>query len=71
MQIRCFSCSMPIAISKANIHAALDWMETEDMQHYDLRCPKCRKTNRVSKEALVHAAPDWESKQERSVEEDE
>ncbi len=68
MQIRCFSCGMPIAISKANVVAALEWMESEEMQHYDIRCPKCRKTNRVSRETLEHAAPDWEPGQVESEE---
>jgi hypothetical protein len=35
-------------------------MEEDDLVHFDLRCPKCKKANRVSKEQLLHAAPNWE-----------
>jgi transposase-like protein len=59
---------MPIAVSKANVHAALDWMAAEDLQHYDVKCPRCRKTNRVSKETLEHAAPDWGAAEEETEE---
>ena len=59
MQIRCFKCQMPIDLNKDFIYGALDVMEDENLTHYDLRCPKCRKTNRVSKQQLLHAAPGW------------
>jgi hypothetical protein len=35
-------------------------MHEEDLVHYDFRCPKCKKANRVSQEQLLHAAPGWE-----------
>lgn len=60
MQIRCYSCKMPITISRAQVEEALNIMHEEDLVHYDFRCPKCRKTNRVSKDQLLHAAPGWE-----------
>ena len=65
MQIRCFKCQMPIALSQEAIHAALDVVASENMSHYDVRCPKCRKTNRVSAEQLKRAALGWEKMQER------
>jgi hypothetical protein len=57
---------MPFAISRDVVHAILDEMEDEDMHHYDLRCPKCRRANRVSKERLIHAAPGWIRNREES-----
>ncbi len=60
MQIRCYSCKMPISISRANVESALNILHEEDLVHYDFRCPKCRKANRVSKDQLLHAAPTWE-----------
>lgn len=60
MQIRCYSCKMPISISRQMVHQALNIVHEEDMVRYDFRCPKCKKTNRVSKEQLLHAAPGWE-----------
>ena len=59
MQIRCFKCQMPIDLSKDFVYAALDVVTDEDLTYYDVRCPKCRKTNRVSKQQLLHAAPAW------------
>ncbi len=64
MQIRCFKCSMPIALGRDAIYAALDLVYDEDMTHYDVRCPKCRKTNRVSREQLENAAPGWTRERE-------
>jgi len=66
MQIRCYSCQMPIALGKNAVYAALDYLTEEDLSHYDVRCPRCRKTNRVSLESLLHAAPNWKKDREES-----
>ncbi|HEY61134.1 MAG TPA: hypothetical protein G4N95_00635 [Anaerolineae bacterium] len=68
MQIRCYHCHMPISISKDVVYAALDTLSEGDLQHYDIRCPKCRKINRVSKEQLHHAAPNWKKEREEKSE---
>lgn len=60
MQVRCTKCHMPITLSKDAIYAALDLCIDEDLSHYDIRCPHCRKTNRVSVEQLEHAAPGYQ-----------
>jgi len=60
MQIRCYSCKMPITIGRASVEQALQIIHDDDLVHFDFRCPKCKKTNRVSKEQLLHAAPGWE-----------
>lgn len=60
MQLRCYSCKMPISIGRAIIEDALQTMHEEELVHYDFRCPKCKKANRVSQEQLLHAAPGWE-----------
>ena len=60
MQLRCYSCKMPISIGRAIVEDALQVMHDEDLVHYDFRCPKCKKTNRVSMEQLLHAAQGWE-----------
>jgi len=60
MQFRCYNCKMPISISRENVEGALNIMEEEELVHFDFRCPKCKKANRVSKEQLLHAAPGWE-----------
>ena len=61
MQIRCYSCHKPFAINKEVVHSALDMMEEQDMQHYNAQCPFCKKKNRLSREELMRAAPDWTS----------
>ena len=60
MQIRCYSCKMPISVSQAMVHQALNIMQEDDLVHFDFRCPRCRKANRVSREQLLHFAPGWE-----------
>jgi phage FluMu protein Com len=59
MQIRCQNCHKPFALGKEAVHYALDTMSSEDLQHYDVKCPHCRRVNRVSREELLRAAPDW------------
>lgn len=69
MQIRCSNCHRPFAISRENVHAALDMLFEENLQHFNAQCPHCRRTNRVSREELLHAAPDWErQKKEENTE---
>ncbi len=57
MQIRCFKCQMPIALGRDVVAEALELVKKENLAHYDVRCPKCRKTNRVSKKQLSRMAP--------------
>lgn len=64
MQVRCFKCQMPIALSREAIYTALDFLTDENLSHYDVRCPKCRTTNRVSLDQLKHAAPNWTRQRE-------
>ena len=65
MQVRCFKCHMPIALSQDALYAALDITTDENLHHYDVRCPRCRKTNRVSVDQLKHAAPGWQRDREQ------
>ena len=57
MQIRCFKCQMPIALGPDVVAEALEQVKKDDLAHYDVRCPKCRTTNRVSKKQLSRLAP--------------
>jgi hypothetical protein len=59
---------MPISISRDNVEGALNIMEEDQLVHFDFRCPKCKKANRVSKEQLLHAAPGWEYQPEKKKE---
>ena len=59
MQIRCTNCHRPFALNREAVHAALDLVVTGDLKHYDAYCPHCRRANRISKQELLRAAPDW------------
>jgi hypothetical protein len=61
MQILCYHCHKPYGLKKEVIHAALDQMDVENLSHYDAPCPHCRRVNRVSREELQRAAPDWKA----------
>jgi phage FluMu protein Com len=65
MQIRCQHCHKPFGLSRETVHAALDMIAAEDLNHYNAQCPHCRRVNRVSKEELSHAAPDWVRQENR------
>jgi len=61
MQMRCFNCHKPFALGKESISAALDELTQQNLGHYNVACPHCRKVNRVSKDELLRAAPDWKA----------
>ena len=63
MQVRCQHCHKPFALSKETVHAALDMMAEEDLHHYNVKCPHCRKTTQVPKDELLRHAPDWVKKE--------
>lgn len=62
MQIRCNHCHRPFALGKEEVHAALETVAAGGLSHYNAYCPHCRRANRISKEALRRAAPDWEQR---------
>ena len=64
MQIRCLKCHMPISMNRDSIFAALDAVADDDLSHFDIHCPKCRRMNRVSKNQLLRAAPTWKRDRE-------
>jgi phage FluMu protein Com len=59
MQIRCYQCHKPFALGKEAVHAALDEVTEGNLSHYNAQCPHCRRVNRVSRDELMRAAPDW------------
>ena len=59
MQIRCQHCHRPFGLSKEIIHTALDMLAAENLGHYNVNCPHCGKTMRVSRVELQRAAPEW------------
>lgn len=59
MQIRCYHCHRPFALGKKTVYTALDTVVSDDLSHYDAPCPHCRRVNRISRQALERAAPEW------------
>ncbi|MFC2054722.1 hypothetical protein ACFLV7_10600 [Chloroflexota bacterium] len=60
MQFRCYNCHKPFSLSRDAIYFALDKIAAENLTHYDVPCPHCRRVNRVSPKELRRAAPNWE-----------
>lgn len=73
MQIRCSNCHRPFALGKEAVHTALDQIAAENLNHYSVNCPHCRRANRISPKELRRAAPGWqpEGSSEPSAEESE
>jgi phage FluMu protein Com len=59
MQIRCNNCHRPFALGKDVVNMALDSMVEAGQNHYNAHCPHCRRANRISRDELMRAAPDW------------
>ncbi|MEK6588892.1 MAG: hypothetical protein AABY97_08645 [Chloroflexota bacterium] len=57
MQLRCYRCGWSFAINKDEIAFALEALESSQGNHYDVRCPRCRHSNRVALEQLRRVAP--------------
>ena len=65
MQIRCFKCHMPISLGREAVSDAMVTVEKDNLSHYDVRCPKCRTTNRVSRKQIERAMPRKSSANEK------
>ena len=57
MQIRCYSCNWNFAIKRDEIAFVLEALEESGGNHYDVPCPRCRKTNKISIEQMRRIAP--------------
>lgn len=61
MNIRCAFCQTPYAISRNEILAALQRLETENLHHYDAHCPRCRRVTQIPRQKLEQVLPNWKS----------
>ena len=57
MQLRCYRCGWSFAIKKDEIVFAIEALEESGGVHYDVRCPRCRQTNKIGLKQLQQAAP--------------
>ncbi len=60
MQLRCFYCQTMFTLSRETMLAALQQMQSEKLHHFDAHCPKCRRANRIVRERLERAYPNWQ-----------
>ena len=57
MQIRCYRCGWSFALKREEIAFAVEALEESGGSHYDVRCQRCRHTNKISLEQLKKFAP--------------
>ncbi|HEY46263.1 MAG: hypothetical protein AMJ88_10225 [Anaerolineae bacterium SM23_ 63] len=57
MQIRCYRCNWNFAIKRDEIAFVLEALEESGGNHYDVPCPRCRTTNKISIEQMRRAVP--------------
>ena len=69
MQIRCYRCGWSFAIKRDEILFAIEALEESGGVHYDVRCSRCRQTNKISLEQLKRSAPRPEVEEEPEQEE--
>jgi ribosomal protein S27AE len=61
INIRCFSCHTPFSVKTDEVESALLKIHEEGLKHYNALCPRCGKSNKVSKAQLKRAAPGWKN----------
>jgi hypothetical protein len=47
-------------VSRDVMLVGLQTMEAENLSHYEIYCPKCRRANRVERKKLELANPNWQ-----------
>jgi hypothetical protein len=60
MNLRCMYCQTMFGVSRETMLIGLQMMESENLTHYDVYCPKCRRANRVERKKLELANPNWQ-----------
>jgi ABC-type uncharacterized transport system involved in gliding motility auxiliary subunit len=59
MNLRCIYCQTPFTLGRMEKLAAIQKLLAEEMHHYDVFCPRCRRANTVSIERLQIFTPGW------------
>lgn len=60
MNLRCTYCQTPFTVGRLEKLAAIQRMQAENMHHYDVFCPHCRRANSVSRQRLEIFTPGWQ-----------
>ncbi len=67
MNLRCGFCQNPYTLGRTEILAALQYLETENLTHYDAHCPRCRRATPILREKLEMAMPNWKEELKAAV----
>lgn len=59
MRIHCYNCHVPFEFNREDTFNALDEIVSGNLKHFNLQCPRCRKSNKLSKKQLIAGAPGW------------
>ena len=59
MNLRCAFCQTPFTLSRNDKLIALQYMDAENLSHYDAHCPRCRKATRVQRQMVEATFPNW------------
>jgi phage FluMu protein Com len=60
MNLRCTYCQTPFTVGRLEKLAAIQRLQAENLQHYDVFCPRCRRANSVSRQRLEVFTPGWQ-----------
>jgi phage FluMu protein Com len=59
MNIRCSFCQTPFTIGRIEKLDALQHMDANNLSHYDVHCPRCRRATPVLRQKLEMTFPNW------------
>ena len=59
MNLRCSFCQTPFTIGRLEKLDALQYLDANNLSHYDAHCPRCRKATRVLRQKLEMTMPNW------------
>ena len=59
MNLRCSYCQTPFTIGRIEKLDALQHMDANNLTHYDVHCPRCRRSTPVVRQRLEMTMPNW------------
>ena len=59
MNLRCSFCQTPFTIGRIEKLDALQYMDANNLTHYDAQCPRCRRSTPVVRQRLEVTMPNW------------
>jgi hypothetical protein len=71
MQMRCYRCNWSFAVKDEELAFVLEALEESGDTHYAVRCPRCRRTTKLSIEQIRQAIPRAEPEAGEEREEDQ